>query len=1040
MLCLVGLALATCNRAEGAGRDGLLAELERAGLPRSIGPRLSITTAFRSCSLRAPDEGTIPRTECAGAAEGALPSERVLALASRASRAAPATADPDTLHAIALVDLLWADAGGNSLHRSISYLETAARLSERPAPILADLAAAYLVRAERAQSPRDLLEAVEVAEQALEADSTNAAARFNLALALDRLGLDGEAAREWERFLMVDAKSGWAGEARTRVRRLKTPPMLPTRPRQGASSAEVADFAARWPQEARLWGWDELLGEWGEAVLAGDTARAGEWLRLAWTVGVALERRGGDATLADAVREIRAREGDERATRALAEGHREYSAGRRAYENAEQAESAPFFARAAAAPPTRPLEAWATLFGSAARVYANPTNSPEAERVLHALALHTDAARYPALAARVHWTLGTIILRGGRYEQALGHYRTATSLYQRAGERESLGAIHYLVAETSFKLGDMGAGYGAMHRALLMLRPYGGSVWRHNLLYASAKAAEADGLRSAALRLQDQGIEVAARTGINKYVAEAHLVRAQRRVAAGRWAEAEEDIQLGKTLVQTLPAGRREWFEADLRAAEAGIALQRDPSRAVAALDAVVSFFAAGASRPRLVEALVKRADARLASGEVRGAAADLDRVVALVEEQRAGTASEPLRASLIEAARGAFDRMVMIQVRSRNAREALNYLERGRSAFGPAWVEGGGIVPAPLAAPPGQVVVDYAVMGDTLLVWTLSGSALNIVETRVERARLARIVERARSGLEMRDAGPATEAALGALYDVLIRPIEERIGADGTPIVVIADGDLADVPFAALLDRRRGRYLIESHPIRLLASLRSAMHAAPPRGAPAGKALLIADPAFDARAHPELGRLPGALAEVGALEAIYPGAVVISGNVADSTAVVSAFGGATVIHYAGHAVFDGDNPEGSFLALAPAHGVQGSSGRLTAAGIRRMNLGHVRLVVLSACETSRGRKGRAGGFLGFSGSLLAAGAGGVVGSLWRVDDETTGRLMVEFHRAYRTSGDGAEALRQAQLRLLRSNVPALWSPAAWGGLTYSGS
>jgi CHAT domain-containing protein len=103
------------------------------------------------------------------------------------------------------------------------------------------------------------------------------------------------------------------------------------------------------------------------------------------------------------------------------------------------------------------------------------------------------------------------------------------------------------------------------------------------------------------------------------------------------------------------------------------------------------------------------------------------------------------------------------------------------------------------------------------------------------------------------------------------------------------------------------------------------------------------------------------------------------------------------------------------------------------------MNLEGLRLVVLSACETQRSATGRSGGFSGLSEAFLAAGAGGVVGSLWKVREEPTQALMQEFHAAYRTSGNAAAALRTAQLRLLASSDPALRSPAAWAGFRYAG-
>jgi CHAT domain-containing protein len=137
--------------------------------------------------------------------------------------------------------------------------------------------------------------------------------------------------------------------------------------------------------------------------------------------------------------------------------------------------------------------------------------------------------------------------------------------------------------------------------------------------------------------------------------------------------------------------------------------------------------------------------------------------------------------------------------------------------------------------------------------------------------------------------------------------------------------------------------------------------------------------------------------------------------------------------------VFDDERPDQSVLVLAP--GIEDAApGRITATELERGDLGHLRLVVLSACETIRSRSGRSGGFAGLAGAFLAAGAGGVVGSLWPVDDRLTQALMSEFHRAYRQSGDGADALRAAQLRLLQSAEPALRAPTAWAAFRYAGN
>jgi CHAT domain-containing protein len=171
-------------------------------------------------------------------------------------------------------------------------------------------------------------------------------------------------------------------------------------------------------------------------------------------------------------------------------------------------------------------------------------------------------------------------------------------------------------------------------------------------------------------------------------------------------------------------------------------------------------------------------------------------------------------------------------------------------------------------------------------------------------------------------------------------------------------------------------------------------------------------------------------------LGALYPEAPVLAGPAASRAAVVAALRGAGLLHYAGHAVADDARPDESFLLLAAA---PGSPERLPAGEIERLDLRGVRLVVLSACQTLRGGAGRASGLAGLSGAFLAAGAGGVVGSLWPVDDRQTVPLMTAFHREYRASGDAARALGAAQLELLRSSDPALRTPAAWAVFRYAG-
>jgi CHAT domain-containing protein len=79
-----------------------------------------------------------------------------------------------------------------------------------------------------------------------------------------------------------------------------------------------------------------------------------------------------------------------------------------------------------------------------------------------------------------------------------------------------------------------------------------------------------------------------------------------------------------------------------------------------------------------------------------------------------------------------------------------------------------------------------------------------------------------------------------------------------------------------------------------------------------------------------------------------------------------------------------------------------------------------VELLVLSACQTALGDRDAE---LGFAGLAVAAGVKSVLASLWNVSDLGTLGLMGQFYQEYGQSANKAEALRQAQLAMLRGQV-----------------
>lgn len=1026
LLCLGGASLGVYLAPGATLTDRLEREL---GGGRFIEARLSISRRHASCTATVAPGGTISVSHCPGV-QPDLAS--ISALSRRALREVRERGSPDALHTLGLIELLLPSRPRESATRAVNYLSAAARLSARPAPVLADLSAAYLRRAEVAQTPRDLFEGIEAASKALAADSLHLAARFNLALALERAGLVEQAAQEWARTAKQDTERAWAAEARARSR---PPPATPPAPAATAPAAEFRSYAEEAPQEARLLATDQLLPQWGHAVRRGDPAEAAARLSAAAAIGDVLGR-DGDGSVSESVGAIRARAEDSAALLELAAAHEAYGAAEQARNERRWVDAQAAFEQVLAIPAASPgLRAWAEYGYHLVRYYTGETR--DVQDAFTRIAQQTDTLRYPALAARARWSLGLLQVRDSKYTPGAAHLATAARLFRRLGEREHLGAVQSLECEARFGMGDMPAAYTLLHGASANLHPYRASLRLHNHLYAISQITSADGLARAALRVQDEDVPVAARLPLGVQ-AEAIGSRALALVAAGEMERAETAIRAGEQAFRGLPEDTWEvrWYRQNARLARAGMLLPMEPARAAVQLDSVVAYFDSADVSHRLLPALLLRAEARTTLGDTYGAITDLDRATLVLKSVSSALQSAELRALMLESARESFDRLVMLRVRMGQPDSALAALERGRARFA-ADDDGEDDRVAETGSGQPGTVLNYALISDTLLIWTVRGlnpeSRVEFHRMHVGRDTLLNTIERLRVALELGAGAEAVRSDLGALHDWLIRPVQDGLQREA-PLTIVADGEISAAPFAALFDRSRGRYLIQDYSPRFAGTLRDARRPSQARRTTPVAAVLVGDPAFDPRVYPELSRLGGTVAEVRAVARTYPGAEVLEDTAATLDALRRALSRADLLHFAGHAVFDDERPERSYLVLAG-----GSAGRLDAESLRSMDLHHLRLVVLSACQTQRARSGRSGGFAGLSGALLERGAGGVVGSLWRVDDALTRRLMTEFHRAYVTSGDGANALRSAQLQLLGSSDPSYRSPAAWAGFRYGG-
>jgi CHAT domain-containing protein len=258
-----------------------------------------------------------------------------------------------------------------------------------------------------------------------------------------------------------------------------------------------------------------------------------------------------------------------------------------------------------------------------------------------------------------------------------------------------------------------------------------------------------------------------------------------------------------------------------------------------------------------------------------------------------------------------------------------------------------------------------------------------------------------------------AADTLVTSLRKRLVEPL--GLSASTRRVLVSPSGVLSYVPFGLLLPDREVVCLPSGTTYGVLREDRSKR----------GEAVLaIGDPAYSG----SRGQSPSAVYLRGrglpalpatAAEARAVGDVILLAGAATEAAIWKAVEGRKrwrAAHFACHGTIDPERPLLSSLAVTED---EEDDGFLTAAEVLRQEL-PADLVVLSACETAKGKVFGGEGIVGLTRAFMFAGAPRVICSLWKVDDEATRALMVEFYRLWNPK-DGskpmgtAAALRAAQ-------------------------
>gem|GEM_PF-4139709 len=665
--------------------------------------------------------------------------------------------------------------------------------------------------------------------------------------------------------------------------------------------------------------------------------------------------------------------------------------------------------------------AYSQRYGEAAREIAPVTR----DRRVH---------RYARLFGQGEWIGGLCSLALGKPYEALQSYSTAREVFARMDDRVSLAGLVDLEGEAYEHLGMAEKSWERRYAALSLHASAGDPNRSEAIFGGAARAAIKLGQYSAALHFVDAILPTKRDDAFA--LAELLVLRGAIRHSLGMMDAAAGDFRTAReTLMRVPEGGAREALATDLRAVELLIgagagANGREASDAIAAARKENNKY-------RLVPLLRLRAasarDASRSAAAAESALAEMERQLATVRDQDIRLTSQhslhDLYTSLIEA--------------SLNAGEihraaGLLDCERERSRL----VNGAAVCGEfPLNdVPRGVALLDYAIMGEDLIVFSYRNGMLNArrmpAAARPIDARVRDFVDAVRNGEDAR-AKTVGARICTDLVDPFIADLDSA-----TTIVIIGSPATVALPFAALWSGRTRRHLVEDWTIvhapgvsRLVAAIRRDRilrdHAR------AGVDVAAFAPEYDPTVSPYLSPLPAARTEALAVRHSHPTGVCLIGPQATKTSFQKAGRSAETVHFAGHSITNDTQPRYAALALTRAAGQTPTM--LYAYQIAALKWTSTRLVVLASCSSAAKTDSPSVVPVSLADAFLDAHVPAIVATVWPIDDGESMSLMLDLHRNLQAGRAAPAALRLAQIAALRSGDPRrsrlrYWAPYCFIG------
>jgi len=1022
------------------------------GHHRTTRARVSGGFAYAPCHEQTTDDRLVVGLICEASNPAVWPeSTKLQALAREMRSQASRENSGAQRHFAGAWQIVWGDPDA-----AVVSLLSAAQKEPSNAAIQSDLAVALLERAELKQDPLSLVDAFAAVDSATKLDTNLLEARFNRAVVLEKLFLKNDAIRAWSSYLEIDARSSWAREARDHLKLLRKPAAIWSSTKKQLDSAlafgndgVVLRIARQFPQRTRnevrtavlAWSYEWIAGRSGSDTL----------LQRAGAAARAIRRTTGDAFWSNVVDEVAGAvaRGERTRVDSVARGLAEFGRGEADYRRTafDSAEHSFMVARVSLRAAGNAVSHLADY--DLARIsYLRRDYADALERLEGILASSPD--NYLVLRGSATRMIGLIENILANFDRAMVAYNTVIQERSLLGEPSLELRARADAARISFALRGERVAWNVLYQGFRSFERYAETPSDGQHVFAAAGELSRNRCPAVALLFQDESVRLA--TALNDSISIITALARQARLLArmGKSAQAFESLNKLRGYVSAIESdSTRAELQANADLVLGEIQLRDHADSAVDVLKHVVARYEDTDYASQLSQAKILLARAFAAAGKTDSARGAFDEALAEMERQRSDLAGFEDRAHFLDQARPVIDSVLRFLIAQADTTGAVEFLERMRSRVlleRTSGARGAPVRPTTIEVlrrtlAPGTRIVSYSVLDRELIAWLIDRDGIRMYRVPVAEG-LKALVDRFTTLIASRAGEAETRDASTRLYKVLVAPFENRLEPD-SKLVIVPDKWLHFVPFAALFDPHRRRFLAQSVEINVAPSVQLYAQAAARyrelRTATSASLLAVGNPAFDQRVYATLPALPGAEREASSVARQYSHARLLVGPAATKRALLQLAKESDIIHFAGHGIVTPEEPLLSHLVLAPDQGSE-SSGAIYAKDLFEIRLPRTRLAILSGCHTASGELSDTEGASSLARAFFAAGVPAVIASLWAVDDVKTEEFFKIFHEELRRDQNPTAALRRTQLPWLAQEPNAWRSISVWAAFQLFGA